>query len=117
MRILFIGDIVGKPGRKILSNNLPMLKKLHNIDFVVANGENSAGGNGITKNMAEELSRCGIDAITADQVRAILERTGKLYTQIKIDEINNLGVVKIRLRSMLAAIEESKRKEERDAKR
>ena len=64
MRILFIGDIVGKPGRKILSNNLPMLKKLHNIDFVVANGENSAGGNGITKNMAEELSRCGIDAIT-----------------------------------------------------
>ena len=60
---------------------------------------------------------CGIDAITADQVRAILERTGKLYTQIKIDEINNLGVVKIRLRSMLAAIEESKRKEERDAKR
>ena len=53
---------------------------------------------------------CGIDAITTDQVRAILERSGKLYTQIKIDEINNLGVVKIRLRSMLAAIEEAKRK-------
>ncbi|MDE7440424.1 MAG: acyl-CoA dehydratase activase [Clostridia bacterium] len=48
---------------------------------------------------------CGLDAITADEVRAILERNGKLYTQIKIDEINNLGVVKIRLRSMLAAIE------------
>lgn len=53
---------------------------------------------------------CGIDAITTDQMRAILEKSGKLYTQIKIDEINNLGVVKIRLRSMLAAIEESKRK-------
>lgn len=53
---------------------------------------------------------CGIDAITTDQLRAILEKAGKLYTQIKIDEINNLGVVKIRLRSMLAAIEESKRK-------
>lgn len=53
---------------------------------------------------------CGIDAITTDQLRAILEKGGKLYTQIKIDEINNLGVVKIRLRSMLAAIEESKRK-------
>ncbi len=52
---------------------------------------------------------CGIDAITTDQVRAILEKNGKLYTQIKIDEINNLGVVKIRLRSMLAAIEEAKR--------
>ncbi|MGN0804255.1 MAG: acyl-CoA dehydratase activase [Candidatus Coproplasma sp.] len=53
---------------------------------------------------------CGIDAITTDEVRAIMEKNGKLYTQIKIDEINNLGVVKIRLRSMLAAIEEGKRK-------
>lgn len=49
---------------------------------------------------------CGIDAITTDEVRSILENNGKLYTQIKIDEINNLGVVKIRLRSMQAAIEE-----------
>ena len=57
---------------------------------------------------------CGIDAITTDQMRAILEKGGKLYTQIKIDEINNLGVVKIRLRSMLAAIEEGKRKETAD---
>ena len=53
---------------------------------------------------------CGIDAITTDEVRAILEKKGKLYTQIKIDEINNLGVVKIRLRSMLAAIEELERR-------
>ena len=51
---------------------------------------------------------CGIDAITTDEVRAILEKNGKLYTQIKIDEINNLGVVKIRLRSMLAAMDEQK---------
>ncbi len=50
---------------------------------------------------------CGLDSITTDEVRTILERNGKLYTQIKIDEINNLGVVKIRLRSMLAAIEEA----------
>ncbi len=54
---------------------------------------------------------CGIDAITTDEVRALLEKNGKLYTQIKIDEINNLGVVKIRLRSMLAAIEEAERRE------
>ena len=58
---------------------------------------------------------CGIDAITTDQLRVILEKGGKLYTQIKIDEINNLGVVKIRLRSMLAAIEEGKRKKEKNA--
>ena len=55
---------------------------------------------------------CGIDAITTDEVRAILESRGRLYTQIKIDEINNLGVVKIRLRSMLAAIEEQKRQKD-----
>lgn len=53
---------------------------------------------------------CGIDAITTDEVRLIMEKNGKLYTQIKIDEINNLGVVKIRLRSMLAAIEEGRRR-------
>ena len=49
---------------------------------------------------------CGIDAITTDEVRSILEGGGKIYTQIKIDEITNLGAVKIRLRSLFAAIEE-----------
>ncbi len=48
---------------------------------------------------------CGIDAITTDEVRALLEKNGKIYTQLKIDEISNLGAVKIRLRSLLAAIE------------
>ncbi len=47
---------------------------------------------------------CGIDAVTTDEVRLIMEENGRLYTQIKIDEINNLGVVKIRLRSMLAVV-------------
>ncbi|MCM1579026.1 MAG: acyl-CoA dehydratase activase [Ruminococcus sp.] len=47
---------------------------------------------------------CGIDAVTTDEVRSILEGKGKLYTQLKIDEISNLGAVKIRLRSLLAAI-------------
>ena len=49
---------------------------------------------------------CGLDAITTDEVRSILEQEGKLYTQIKIDEITNLGAVKIRLRSLLGALEE-----------
>ncbi|MEG1179484.1 MAG: acyl-CoA dehydratase activase-related protein, partial [Oscillospiraceae bacterium] len=49
---------------------------------------------------------CGLDAITTDEVREILERKGKIYTQIKIDEITNLGAVKIRLRSLLGALEE-----------
>jgi predicted nucleotide-binding protein (sugar kinase/HSP70/actin superfamily) len=49
---------------------------------------------------------CGIDAITTDEVREILEQHGKLYTQIKIDEITNLGAVTIRLRSLLGALEQ-----------
>jgi predicted nucleotide-binding protein (sugar kinase/HSP70/actin superfamily) len=49
---------------------------------------------------------CGLDAITTDEVRSILEKEGKLYTQIKIDEISNLGAARIRLRSLLGALEE-----------
>ncbi|MCI8594600.1 MAG: hypothetical protein HFF09_05020, partial [Oscillospiraceae bacterium] len=47
-----------------------------------------------------------VDAITTDEVRRILEASGRIYTQIKIDEITNLGAVKIRLRSLFAALEE-----------
>ncbi|MBQ3418219.1 MAG: 2-hydroxyacyl-CoA dehydratase [Ruminococcus sp.] len=54
---------------------------------------------------------CGVDAITTDEVREILERNGKLYTQIKIDEITNLGAVKIRLRSLIGALEEREQKQ------
>ena len=49
---------------------------------------------------------CGVDAITTDEVRELLEKRGKLYTQLKIDEITNLGAVKIRLRSLMGAMEE-----------
>ena len=49
---------------------------------------------------------CGVDAVTTDEVRSLLEKDGKLYTQIKIDEITNLGAVKIRLRSLIGALEE-----------
>ena len=51
---------------------------------------------------------CGLDAITSDEVREILESYGKLYTQIKIDEVNNLGAVRIRLRSLFACLEAAK---------
>lgn len=50
---------------------------------------------------------CGLDAVTTDEARSILEHAGKLYTQIKIDEVTNLGAVKIRLRSLMAAIEQA----------
>lgn len=50
---------------------------------------------------------CGLDAVTTDEARSILEDAGKLYTQIKIDEVTNLGAIKIRLRSLMAAIEQT----------
>ena len=53
---------------------------------------------------------CGLDAITSDETRSILEKYRKIYTQIKIDEITNLGTVKVRLRSLLAALEQQKEK-------
>lgn len=69
-----------------------------------------AAANYATQNDDVELVQlvsfgCGIDAITTDEVRAILENGGKLYTQIKIDEITNLGAVNIRLRSLIGALE------------
>jgi metallophosphoesterase (TIGR00282 family) len=64
MRILFIGDIFGKPGRTIVKDRLPGLVKDHSIDLVIANGENSAAGFGITPPLAEELFDLGIDVIT-----------------------------------------------------
>lgn len=52
---------------------------------------------------------CGIDAVTTDEVRELLESKGKLYTQLKIDEINNLGAARIRLRSLVAAMDKNKK--------
>ena len=65
MKLLFIGDIVGEPGRRALRQLLPGLKARHGLDFVVANGENSAGGNGITSSTAQEIFAAGVDVITS----------------------------------------------------
>jgi metallophosphoesterase (TIGR00282 family) len=65
VRILFIGDIVGEPGRKAVKNLLPKLREQHRLDFIIANGENSAGGSGITPKTAEEIFAAGVDVITS----------------------------------------------------
>lgn len=64
MRILLIGDIVGKPGRQIVTRCLPALRQDRGIDFVVANGENADGGSGITPATYRALIRNGADCIT-----------------------------------------------------
>jgi 2',3'-cyclic-nucleotide 2'-phosphodiesterase len=64
MKLLFIGDIVGKPGREIVASLIAKLKSERGIDFVVANGENAAAGSGITAAIAQTLRDAGVDAIT-----------------------------------------------------
>jgi metallophosphoesterase (TIGR00282 family) len=65
VKLLFIGDIVGQPGRGAVKVLLPRLRERHALGFVIANGENSAGGNGITPKTAGEIFAAGVDAITS----------------------------------------------------
>lgn len=64
MKILFLGDIVGKAGRRCVSEHLPILKEQLHPDIIIANGENAAHGKGITKRLYQELLAMGIDVIT-----------------------------------------------------
>ena len=64
LKILFLGDIVGEPGRKAVIETVPLLKKEREIDFVVVNGENAANGRGITPKITIDLLRAGISVIT-----------------------------------------------------
>lgn len=64
MRLLVLGDVVGRPGRRAVREWLPGLKAEHGVDLVIANGENVAGGNGITRETAQELFDCGVDVLT-----------------------------------------------------
>jgi 2',3'-cyclic-nucleotide 2'-phosphodiesterase len=63
-KILFLGDVVGKPGRTAVREGLPSLQDTHQPLFTIVNGENAAGGVGITPDIAEEIFRAGADAIT-----------------------------------------------------
>jgi 2',3'-cyclic-nucleotide 2'-phosphodiesterase len=63
-RLLFLGDIVGEPGRRALLNVLPSLRERHSPDFIVANAENAAGGLGVTERIARGLLDAGIDVLT-----------------------------------------------------
>jgi hypothetical protein len=64
IRILFLGDIVGEPGRKAVIEQLPILKQTESLDFIIVNGENAAAGKGITPKIAIDLLRAGATVIT-----------------------------------------------------
>jgi 2',3'-cyclic-nucleotide 2'-phosphodiesterase len=65
VKLLFIGDVVGQPGRRAVKEIVPKLREAHGLHFVIANGENSAGGSGITSKTAEEIFSAGVDLITS----------------------------------------------------
>ena len=65
MRLLFIGDIVGRPGRDLVRQGLAGLVEYHSIDFVIANAENAAAGAGITREIGDELLEVGVDVMTS----------------------------------------------------
>ncbi len=64
LRILFLGDIVGEPGRNAVIARLPELKEKHALDFIIVNGENAAGGRGITGKITIDLLRAGVSVVT-----------------------------------------------------
>ena len=89
MRLLFLGDVVGRAGRKAVVDRLPTLVETHRFDFVVVNGENAAGGFGITEEIAQDLIDAGADVITLgnhawDQREALvfIERQPKLLRPV-----------------------------------
>jgi 2',3'-cyclic-nucleotide 2'-phosphodiesterase len=65
MKILFIGDIVGKPGRELIRKGVQPLVRRFDIDLVIANAENSAAGFGLTKDVGDTLLECGVDVMTS----------------------------------------------------
>lgn len=116
MKILCIGDVVGKSGCEFLRPKLKRLKEIHDIDFVIANGENSAEGNGITKLSADHIFRSGVNVITLgnhtfarQEIREYLNNNNKIirpanypknttpgvgFCKVNVKEVN-VGVINI----------------------
>jgi hypothetical protein len=92
IRILALGDIVGRPGRMVLHQKLPALVKQQQIDLVVANGENVAGGSGITTNLFHKLRSYGVDVITlGDHVYRKIDIAATLQSSERIVRPANLS--------------------------
>jgi len=108
MKLLFIGDVVGAPGRRAVRELLPGLRERLGIGVVVVNGENSAGGNGITSALAQELMSAGVDVITTgDHVWDQKETPGLLEKDQRVlrpanypDGVPGRGRVVIRLEGL-----------------
>lgn len=93
IRIFFIGDVIGKPGRRLVEKSLYLIKKKYKPDLVIANGENSAGGLGIIPKTASELFSAGVDIITSGnhvwdkrEAQELLEHNNRIIRPINYPE-------------------------------
>src|SRR3954470_7264075 len=92
LRVLVLGDIVGRPGRQIVHQKLPQIVREKKIDFVIANGENIAGGSGITANLFNKLRSYGVDVITlGDHVYKRLDIVSTMQNSERIVRPANLA--------------------------
>jgi hypothetical protein len=126
VKILFIGDIVGEPGRRAVTGLVPRLRRQHELDLVIANGENSAGGSGITPKIAEEIYAAGVDIITTGdhlwdqkEVMGLLQNESRFLRPLNyprgtpgqgsvIYQANNqppVGILNVQGRTFMAALE------------
>jgi 2',3'-cyclic-nucleotide 2'-phosphodiesterase len=92
LRILCLGDIVGRPGRQVVHEKLPSLVKQHQVDLVIANAENIAGGSGITQNLFHKIRSYGIDVVTlGDHIYRKIDIIPTLQTSERIVRPANLS--------------------------
>jgi metallophosphoesterase (TIGR00282 family) len=92
IRILCLGDIVGRPGRQVVHQRLPELVRQHKVDLVIANAENIAGGSGITQNLFHKIRSYGIDVVTlGDHVYKKLDIAPTLQSSERIVRPANLA--------------------------
>jgi len=92
LRILCLGDIVGRPGRQVLHQRLPALIRQREVDLVVANAENIAGGSGITANLFHKIRSYGVDVVTlGDHVYKRIDIVPTLQSSERIVRPANLS--------------------------
>ncbi|RKX67971.1 TIGR00282 family metallophosphoesterase [candidate division TA06 bacterium] len=126
LRVIFIGDIVGKGGRRIVKELVPSLKSRYEPDLVIANGENAANGKGLTPKITKELLNSGIDIMTSgnhiwnkpeifdylNETKVLIRPNnypegvpGKGFTTIEIDDYGKVGIVNTQGRVFMQSID------------
>jgi hypothetical protein len=113
LTVLFLGDVVGEPGRTAVIARMPELKKKYALDFVIVNGENAAGGRGITGKITIDLLRAGVSVITTGdhvwdqkEILSFIETEPRLLRPVNYPE-GKIGVINVQARTFMQPILEN----------